>query len=103
MVWLTCSETKLTHIMKNMSSCKTMSSRGVRFGSALLPSLATTWAMTHLPPLGRRFHRGRRHRGRGRLGAGHLVGGRLLRVVEHLRQQVVGDVAGVERNPDKPV
>ena len=33
----TCSDTKLTHIMKNMRSWNTMSSRGIRLGTAPPP------------------------------------------------------------------
>src|SRR5271165_5891329 len=48
---LTCSVTKLTHIMKNIRSCKTTSSSGVRFGSQALDELVGPWLMV-LPPGG---------------------------------------------------
>src|SRR5262249_30610149 len=120
---LTCSVTKLTHIMKNISSCSTTSSSGVRLGSALLPSAVGPWIMAsaslglfsggskiravlrtavkreslllprrHSPAVGRRGDRLR-----------HRRDGGLLRVVIHLRQQVVGNVGGVHGQADEAV
>ena len=48
MVWSFSSMTKFAHIMKNMRSWSTTSSKGVRFGSALLPSLPMVWGTLHL-------------------------------------------------------
>src|SRR5438067_1314951 len=83
-------------MMKNMRSCKTMSSSGIRFG---LPSAATLTAhlrLLRLDAAGRRGRGGTAVRRRG--GIAWLLG-----VVVHLRQEVVGDVLRVHADAGEAV
>src|SRR5262249_36029631 len=91
-------------IMKNIRICRIRSRSAVKFGSQRKSSDLAAWLMaaTSLGLDGSRL--GADGAGVGHLGdGGPLRAGRLLRVVVHLGQQVVGDVASVHGQADQAV